>query len=349
MLSLRQWLPKIGIWADMPFSYRAFYSRPPSLRQAIRSMDAPASWAQVSDIFRDDYWTDEVQGLAWDGNWIFSCNANQSKIGSNHKALYAFAGGGSLGDDEWLCQLFYKDVPHPLGGLTEADEHWGQVTWHDGFLYVAHFWKGGPLEGHKNVVVFRDNGGALAYERWIELAPVQASEGGDWFHPEFQGINPWDGLLYTCRGGPNPREMYLHDPSDGSWKDRRVLKFAGGENKGINVTDDGAALATDLPSNVQGACFSPNGHLYIACDARLPNDINSKAIACFSALNGHLMGIIPVLAIEDNQEMEGVCYGNVSWPDGRVAQLHVILLENPLTALDNIFFKSFAADRPEVA
>ena len=351
MLSLRQWLPKIGIWADMPFSYRSFYSRPNSLRQAIRSMDAPQSWAQVSDVFRDDFWTDEVQGIAWDGaHWIFSCNANPNKPDVNAKALYVFAGGQPLADDGWICRVNYKDVPRPSSGTHfESDDHWGQLTWHNGFLYVAHFWAEGPGHGRTNVVVFQDNGGVLTYDRWVQLKPVQPSEGGGWFYPEFQGINPWDGLFYTCRGGPNPREMFLHDPQSGAWKDRRVLKFSGGENQGINVTEDGAALAVDLPSNVQGACFSPNGHIYVACDARLPASIDYKAIACFSALNGHLMGVIPVLAQEENQELEGNCYGSVSWADGRVAQMHAVLLENRDAALDNIFFKSFAADRPEVA
>jgi hypothetical protein len=350
MISLRQYLPRIGIYLDMPFSYRSFYSRPNSLRQAIRWMDAPQNWAQVSDVFRDDFWTDEVQGVAWDGaNWIFSCNANQKKPGANDKALYVFQGGQPLGDDNWLCRLAYKDVPQPSPAThAEGDDHWGQLTWYNGFLYVSHFWGEGPGKGRTNVVVFRDSGGVLAYDRWVQLKPVQPSEGGGWFYPEFQGINPWDGLFYTCRGGPNPREFYLHEPEFGRWKDKRVLKFAGGENQAIHVAEDSASLVVDLPSDVQGACFSPNGHIYVACDARLRANTNCKAIACFSALNGHLMGIIPVLAEDNGQELEGICHGNVSWADGRVAQVHAILLENRDVALDNIFLKSFAADRPEV-
>jgi hypothetical protein len=99
MLSYRDKLTKIGIGANVSVSYKDFYSKPESLRQAVRSMDAPPSqdWSQVSDIFRDDSLTDEVQGVAWDGShWIFSTNANQLKPGANDKAIYVFEGGHSL-------------------------------------------------------------------------------------------------------------------------------------------------------------------------------------------------------------------------------------------------------------
>ena len=100
MVSYRTALTKIGIPETALVSYRGFVSRPKSLRQAIKSMDAPTTqqWSQVSDIFRDDFWTDEVQGVAWDGvHWIFSANANQSKPDHNDKAIYVFKGGQPLG------------------------------------------------------------------------------------------------------------------------------------------------------------------------------------------------------------------------------------------------------------
>ena len=63
-LSYRENLAKIGIAANASVSYDDFYSRPRSLREAIELRNAPTSqeWLQVSDIFRDDFWTDEVQG-----------------------------------------------------------------------------------------------------------------------------------------------------------------------------------------------------------------------------------------------------------------------------------------------
>jgi hypothetical protein len=363
MLSYQENLDSIGIDPNSTVSYRRDFVFPPqSLRQVILSMQAPASgdWhLHEPEIYRDEYWTDEVQGVAWDGsNWIFSANANQSKPGHNDKALYVFEGGSKLKDDQWLDRIDYKDVPHPIAS-TEDDDHWGQLTYYDGFVYVSHFWQSGPLEGEKNVVVFKDDNGHLTFHKWIELGKVKPSDGGKAFYPEFQAINPWNGYLYTCKGGLNTTEFYIHDPESGKWmgdpesgkaigKDA-VLKFSGGEKKAISFDDSQLAFVpVDLPSNVQGACFSPNGHLYIACDVGLADNLHRKAIVCFSALTGYLMGIIRVVAEESGQELEGVCYGDVSFSKGKNAQIHAILLENRDAALDNIYFKSFSSGKPDI-
>jgi hypothetical protein len=342
MLSYRDNLSKIGI-AAVP--YEPFYSKPQSLREAIRSMDAPASgdWSQLPDIFRDDYWTDEVQGVAWDGlRWIFSTNAAQWKPDVKDKAIYVFSGhteslGGDkwlsrldLGDGKWSSMLKYKDVPHPI----EADDHWGQLCYWKGRVYVSHWWKGGPKDAVGNVVVFEDMGGGLEFIKWIELEKATSPTDGRQGNVEFQAINPWDGMLYTCFRSDTIHEFFLHD-MDGRYKDK-TLKF-------------------DTPiSEVQGACFSPNGHLYIASNAHPPGDGNHQTIWCYSALNGHRFGFIPVLAEEDNQELEGICYANVQFSggknDGKDAQIHAVLVENPSweMALDNIFFKSFSLAKPDI-
>jgi hypothetical protein len=348
MISLRECLTKIGILKHTPFSWNSFVSRPTSMKEAIRSMDAPKSWQQVSDINLDEDWTDEVQGVAWDSeNWIFSCNANQSKPGHNDKALYLFKEGSSLKDGTWRQMLtYYKDVKFPIKG-DEGDSHWGQLTFHEGAIYVSYFYSDGPYKGKKYVFIFQITNGQLKFQNWVPIGQVKFADGSTGY-PEFQGINPWDGLFYTCRGGEKTKEFYIHRTT-GEWTGK-VLKFSGGEGMAQIlrwVPDPPHAVVeiVDLPSNVQGACFSPNGHLYIACDLRLKNKKDYKVIACFSALNGHLMSIIPVLADQDNQELQGVCYGGIS---SNGSQMHVILLENELVALDNIFFKSFRADRPEL-
>jgi hypothetical protein len=218
--------------------------------------------------------------------------------------------------------------------LHESDDHWGQLTYYNGFVYVSHFWEGGPKQGQTNVVVFKNNSGSLEYYDWIELGPVSSR------YPEFQAINPWDGMLYTCLGGEDDvSEFFLHfsdGPDKGAWTGKTLPLGGGG---GF------------LPRRVQGACFSPNGHLYVAVDTRFW-DKNYKWIFYYSALNGHYLGRIPVLAEEDNQELEGICYGNT---DGPKAQIHAVLLENvgdqpPFVtgALDNIFFKSFSASEPDL-
>jgi hypothetical protein len=340
MLSYRNGLTNIGIPKTASVSYLNFASKPKSLRQAIRSMDAPTSqeWSQVSDIFRDDDWTDEVQGVAWDGaHWIFSANANQDKPGHNDKAIYVFKGGASLGDGNWLSLLKFKDVPHPVAGTSESDDHWGQLCFFDGFVWVAHFWSGGPKDT-ANVVIFKDTDGTLAFNDWIELEKPISPTDGQPKRAEFQAINPWDGMLYTCFGDGAIRDFFIHD-RDGKWT--------------------GRSITLDPPvKHVQGACFSPNGHLYISTNTKLPGDRKYQTIWYYSALNGHQFGVIPVLAEESedddpdvdslDQELEGICFANVTVAGGQGAQIHAILLENELPALDDIFFKSFASTRPGV-
>jgi hypothetical protein len=332
VVSYRTALTKVGIPTTALVSYRGFVSRPESLRQAIRSMDAPTSqqWSQVSDIFRDDFWTDEVQGVAWDGShWIFSANANQTKPGHNDKAIYVFKGGQTLGDNNWVSMKKYKDVPHPIPGTTENDDHWGQVTYFDGSVYVAHFWSGGPKDS-ANVVVFNDVNGVLEFSRWIELDKPKSADGRQ-DRAEFQAINPWDGMFYTCFGSGEIKEFFIHDRSTGKWTGRRL------------------PLSPPV-TKVQGACFSPNGHLYIATNETVGEDGKYQTIPYYSALNGHRFGVISVLAEEGmpDQELEGNCYASVTAPGGHPAQIHVVLLENPDIALDNIFFKSFASADPDL-
>lgn len=334
MLSYRENLAKIGITSEESVFYKSFYSKPQSLRAAILSMQAPASqdWSQVSDIFEDEYWTDEVQGVAWDGsNWIFSTNANQKKPGVEDKAIYVFKGGAKLKDNNWISVLKYKDVPHPIAGLKESDDHWGPPVYYNGFVYVAHFWTGGPKQGSTNVVVFKNNDGHLSYHNWIELGIVQSPTDGRQGKAEFQAINPWDGMLYTSFGSGAIHEFFIHDIESGEYTGR-TLKFD------VSI------------SQVQGACFSPNGHLYIATNEFLPGDDHFQTIWYYSALNGHRLGVIPVLALEGlpDQELEGLCYADVSFKDGKTAQIHAVLLENPDAALDNIFFKSFSSAKPGI-
>jgi hypothetical protein len=344
MVSYRASLTKIGIPLTAAVSYRGFASRPKSLRQAIRSMDAPAanSWSQVADIFRDDDWTDEVQGVAWDGgHWLFSANANQDKPGHEDKALYVFKGGDTLSDGNWKSRVKFTSVPHPIAGTTESDDHWGQLTFFDGRVYVAHFWYNDQTH-LGNAVVFKDTDGALEFEQWIELEQPTSPTDQRTGRAEFQAINPWDGMIYSCFGGGDIHEFFIHErtgPHAGRWT--------------------GKALTLNPPVKyVQGACFSPNGHLYIATNAKLPGKPKYQTIWYHSALNGHQFGVIPVLAeqaedddpAEDSlsQELEGICFGNVIAPNGQPAQIHAVLLENETVALDDLFLKSFASSTPDL-
>jgi hypothetical protein len=329
MISYREHLQKIGIAPGEAVSYKEFYSRPRSLRRAIRSMNAPPSrqWDQVANVNRDDFWTDEVQGVAWNGtHWIFSTNANQKKPDVEDKAIYVFAPGSGFGDGDWARRIKYKDVPHPIAGTKESDCHWGQLTYHDGRVHVSQFWEGGPRQGESSIVVFKSEGASLSFERWVDVTRPPAEGGGEGGRVEFQGINPWDGLYYTYRGG----DFFKHD-LDGNYIGEKLI-------------------LSPPPTRVQGACFSPNGHLYVASNETLPDDEDYQTIWYYSALNGHRFGVIPVLAKRHypTDELEGICYADLGFDDDRRAQIHAVLLENPDVALDNIFFKSFSTADPEI-
>jgi hypothetical protein len=373
MVSLREKLLNIGVSRDTPVSFMGklpvqpgechpgnFASRPRSMRAAIRSMDAPQNWQKVNEVFRDELWTDEVQGVACDGSfWIFSANADSdsetTKPNSMPKGIYSFPLTSELYDFQEYFHVPYVTVPHLIGGLKQHQSHYGQLCYYDGFVYVSHYYHTGSEANQGKVLVFKDSAGLLEYDRWIVLSPAQPPDwgGGANVYPEFQAmISGWDGCLYAGHGGPNTGAFYAFD-MDGKWQEGKTLRFSGGKGKGIimDFSNPGAPVMAivDLPSNVQGACFSPNGHVYVACDVQLFSNTRYKAIAYFSALNGYLMGIIPVLAEGGGLELEGLCYADTS-----LGQIHVVLLENPdclglgQVAVDNIFFKSFAADRPEL-
>jgi len=334
-LSYRAGLAKIGVPAGANQSYLAFTSRPKSLRTAIASMDYPASsdWSEPQDIYRDESWTDEVQGIAWDGgHWIFSTNANQAKPGSNHKAIYVFPSHSDLKDNSWSQMIAYKDIPHPSVGVEEheGDDHWGQITYYQGHVYVSHFWDNPHFPNTCQVLVLNDNGGTLSYSHWIKLKyPVSPRPPHRTDRAEFQAINPWDGMIYTCFGDGEISEFFIHDPKDGS--------FTG---KVLPLTPPVRA--------VQGACFSPNGHLYISTNDNPPGDSKHQMIYYHSALNGHRLGQIPVLTLEGGDELEGICYAPLIAPSAEKVWIHATLLENRDISLDNIFLKQWACARPEV-
>ena len=325
MISLRENLAKIGIGPGTPMSYKAFFSRPPSLRTAIASMDAPAQgdWQQITDTHRGEQnWTDEVQGVAWDGaNWIFSADARQTKPRTNDKALYLFAGNSNLKDGGEFSRIDYKNVPHKVASV-ESDDHWGPPTFHDGRIYVAHFFTNGKPKLQGSMVVFDDVNGALSFREWIELeSPDPARQ------VEFMGINPWDGRAYSSFADGSTH-WFTHDLQTGELKGTFELEFP--------------------LSSLQGACFSPNGHLYVASNEKLPGNSKFQTIWYYSALNGHRMGVIPVLALDSDEELEGVAFGSVTFAGVGAAQIHTVLLENRAIDPDGIFFKSFGCSRPDL-
>lgn len=279
-------------------------------------MDAPTSWREIGGQHNEDHdWTEECQGVTTDGRqWIFSSNGSTA-LGDNPRALYFFLFGTTLVDDE-------IDHTINLDDLFDWLQHIGPVAYHNSCLYIAH-WKATPPTDQ--AIVFRNTSRGYTFDRIVNIGSVVSST-GETFVPEVQGIDPNTGMLVTMRGRYEDwqSEVFLHDPVSGEW--RHTIPLSMGVRRIAGVT-----------------CSARN--IYIACDFRDSAWGGTyMGIYYFSRLSGIRMGAIAVLAEEDNQEMEGVCFFNGQ------AQIHVVLLENiNVGGHDNIFFKQFLADRPEVA
>lgn len=339
MVSYRGALAQIGEPKQASCSYRDdFTSRPASLQAVIGAMTdpQPGAWTQHSEQFVDEHWTEECQWVTWDGaRWVFSSNGtsvmvDSSGIGSHipnpgfftnasPKALYRFAGGNPLRDEH--IQEAAQLSGHPK-------DHLGPIEYRDDIIYCAL----DPHTGGRGVLkVGVQPGQPMSRSSSFHLLGSALKPGPDGtsvpVQPSFTAINPWDGCLYCCEFD-NADRMYLYDPGSFEWTGRTLQLGA-------------------VANRVQGGCFSDNGHLYLACDEGV--QIGGKRrhlIKAYSALNGHFYGQATVLAQEDNQELQGVCFARVFATDGTPVPIHVVLLENHGATKDNIFFKHFTAPDP---
>lgn len=392
MASLRAGLYAIGEHGDHPPAYPSgFASAPASLAQGIRAMLANpqmAAWVRVSpETFVDENWSEEAQGITWDGeHFITSSNGSwgQWYPGASPKALYRFRPGQYTFADGDIAQRY------ELGGNDK--DHLGDIDYYDGWIYCAIEPEHGSLPH-----VLKVTAGTEPFGKWSQRITIHgAKESGQGKSFPWCAVNPWNGLLYSSPfydvkmveeppadddgyvykkveavsfpglpgfgSGPpgldtfyvgriRSPKVYAYDPATGAWA---------GEARSLTLAH--AAV------RIQGGCFSPNGHLYLACDEVAyvsggetnesaaddvhlvgvnPSDEGKPAkrrtfIQCYSAFNGSYLGRTFVDTFEDNQELEGLCYapGNVN---GRAVQLHVILLENHKAAKDNVFMKPYAA------
>jgi hypothetical protein len=404
MLSYRQNLAKINILPGTGLvSYRAFVSKPKSLRAAIRSMDAPrggqegnwrgafiglgGDWGQycvpvTGHSFGDCHWVEQCQGVACGSigdatYWFFTSNGarNVTKINAPHKSVFAFnAKNPSLKDSAIVGQLDFSFLPNL--------DHIGQLTFFEGYLYVSHFAEYSPLAsaivgdlaaagkiqepfltwartlcaGGSQVikVQFDPANGFFGIVDLFKLEWPSTREGSSLGRVEFQAINPWDRKIYSClspgKGSPI-QQFYIHyleDDGDGYRRGDLVRNH------------DGSAKTLDLSwpiSDVQGACFSPNGHLYITTNVHPPHPPDEESIwgvyvedsvqvifYC-SPLKGHEFGYIPVVGHGD--ELEGICCADCPCPNGLQTQLCAVVLDNQWDGLDNITLFYFGSQSPE--
>lgn len=314
MISLRENLTKIGIPPGTRFSYRDLWLPPPSLRALIRSLDAPSAWSEtIPGHELDEDWTEEVQGCAWGHNrWFFTSY--------DPPRLYVFDGSTFSKIKSWNLEAV---PPAPRPG---SNPHFGHIILNGDEIYIDHFFQD-DNEGNEGgqVLVLAGDGATVSFSPspWIKLENVDGQRVG------LLAINFDQQYMITCNGNINISEVYLHH-MDGTFTSRRM-------SLNPPITDDGYA---------QGGIWSPNNHLYIASGKRgIGHDY--QYIYCYSPLNGALLGTIAVAAFASRQELEGICYAEVI-RGGQPVQIHAVLLENEDIATDDIFHKSFSADRTDL-
>lgn len=321
MISYREELHRIGVTGPS-VSYRDdFTSRPASLRAALASMRAPKSedWRKVHEVaLKSQNWTEKCNGVTWDdGYFIFASN---SKNDIRDKALYSFREAASLADEHVVNRFqFYGNVGREI-------DHIGQLTSFDGKLYVSHF------EGNRSCIFVLTHGeDGFVFERSIDLPLIEGRK------VEFLAINPWDRKIYTAWGNGLVDRVFIHDLDEeaGRYTGRFLALGRGLKEQAA----DWFWHTAQYP--IQGGFFSNNGHLYIASNVEFEGTKDQQPIFYFSALNGHLMGVLAIDAVRSKmQELEGPCCIG--------SQVCVVLAETNTFSKDDVFFKQYEAATPSL-
>lgn len=314
MISFRQQLAKVGITAHQFVSYRSFFLAPPGLREALRSMDFPSHfWEAIPGKEQDKSWTEEIQGCAFAHNrWFYVSNA------AGAPRLHVFDGPSGAKVQSWNIQNVPPPNP-PLPGFSF--HHFGAILIDGDFIYIDHWCDiGGQL------MVFKGNGATLDFVKWIPLQNVNGRVG-------MVAINFAQRMVVTSGGEKNIQQVYLHSLDSGAYTGKSLTLSPG-------ISDGGYA---------QGGFWSPNNHLFISSGQGgiFDSAKEYQYIYCYSPLSGKRLGTIPVRSAAGRQELEGCSYAHVT-REGQQVYFHAVLLENEATAKDDIFLKSFSADRPEL-
>jgi hypothetical protein len=303
-----------GADGAIPALRSGFATAPSSLRAAMAAMEdpRPALWTMPHEENVGEDWTQNCQGVArGGGHWYFSSNGSffGSELDGTPRAIFKLKGG---------------DVVATMPVTDDDANHLGALNFHEGQLFAA--LESSPHSPHGSAVmsVHKD----LTFSQFLPLLAEDGRAPPQGNSMPWCAIHPWNGLLYSSRFD-DVHVVHAYGPADDGC--RHV------------PSEDIALHASPALDRVQGGCFSSNGHLYLASDVLVDSD--HKAIHVFSALNGAYRGAIKVLALEGNQELEGICFAPMKI-GGHAVQLHVVLLEIFALEKDDIFFKHYAAPDP---
>jgi outer membrane protein assembly factor BamB len=315
MISLRESLKKIDEphpGKTIPVFPHGFQSFPRSLKKAMHAMNSPDinKWTLINTATFENYqWTEECQGLTSDGESWFIVSNNE-----HHKGIYKFT-------FDFRNLLGATEIPWPA-------DHVGDPDYHNGKIYV-------PVESSSTPHVW------ILDTNLVNLGVLEldaSSKQGT--RMPWCAINPWDGYLYTsifANSDPDKGDygladrLYVYDPNHNF-----LFK------KEFPLVGWGAAL-----HNVQGGCFSNNGHIYISTGS-----ISTRGyVHAYSALNGQYLGqcFVPSdWSPGEGEEMEGlaICHLTVG---GKDVYVHAIVLDNDWMPgdQDDVYLKSFSVPRPD--
>jgi hypothetical protein len=313
-LSLREGLSKIGEpkpGQANPAIPGGFHSAPTSLGAMIKAMNSPqpSQWKEVeSETFKDKSWTQRCQGVTTDGeHWYIS--SNSKRLSANPLK--------PIKTDRRIYK-FTRNMKLIDSYSVEHIEskHLGDVDYSDGIIYAAMEHPPGILKVDSEF-------------KFSSFRPLQGETTGS-ESPQagslpWCAINPWNGYLYSSRFH-QASEIYAYDPKDNfllKVKDTLKLEVA---------TDD-----------VQGGCFSKNGHLLLASNA-------SHDIRCYSVLNGKFLGSAPIRFDDSKsavgEEVEGLAIWEGVAFDAGAAHVHLILLDKDVFK-DDVHFKHYTMPNPE--
>lgn len=275
-------------------------------------------------------WTQGTQGVASDGVfWYFSSNGSDNPGGTTLQGVHRFEVATGNKAAPFLLEGEFQGLRFALPTLGDKEEslgvpsgrcHFGGIDIQNGEILAA-------IETKNGVGMLRMDAASGAL---LGFTTLKGKKGGDPPQPDspWCAVNPLNGLLYSSsfnRDAAASGAVHAYDLA----KELRHVPAAD-----IHIDE--------FPSRIQGGCFSPDGHLFLSSDEKSGQQ---RAIHVFSSLSGVRFGALIVTALEESQEMEGLCFLPLT-QEGLLWTIHAVLLDAHDFPEDGVFFKHYARVAP---
>ena len=316
-ISMRASLQKIG----EPRPGKPIPAFPSGFYSAPRSLRAAL---RATNLPQMEGWANTHTREFDEGQWRNECNG----LTTDGQAWYLASNNPDFrGIHKYSLNFsqFLGKVELPLPS-SEPPPHVGDIDYFNGIIYVPISTPDPPKvwEIDRNLVTQR-----------ITDLPAESVQYLGWC-----AINPWNGYLYTAQGGDGVVSVRAYDPNNGYQRKQASDIHLGG----------------DPVNEIQGGCFSSNGHLYLTSDKFVGNHNGTKDIRAYSALNGEYLGRCPVDYDHEDwdwyepdagaEELEGIAICHLVHPGGDSTYVHVVILDND-AGPDDVYMKRFAVPNPD--